>query len=178
MFRILAFVLIFASTVCTFSQILDYQDISKSSVPSSNSKMIFDDNYNLHVTWIDSINQIFYRFREGEIWSEKILLYESDSTNILELSISSYHDTLSVFWVEKGNRYKIKSVRLPDKTVTQLYESELILQNIKNINNSSTNFITWLEEDYYHDVNIMDLNNLDTLTVGHTLTPFSYSVCW
>jgi len=139
--------------------------------------MIFDNNYDLHITWIDSKNQIFYRFRKGEIWSEKILVYETDSTDILELSISSFHDTLSIFWIEKETGYKIKSVRLPDTTVIQLYESELILQNIESINNLYTNFIIWLEEDYFQDVNIMDLNNLDTLTLGQTLTPFSYSVC-
>ena len=177
MFRVLTLILLFVSFVPTFSQILSYQNVSESSLTSLNSKIIFDDNYNLHVAWIDSTNQIFYRFREGEIWNEKILIYETDSTDILELSISSFHDTLSIFWIEKENGYKIKSVRLPDTIVTQLYESELILQNIKSINNHTKKILTWLEEVSYQSIIVMELNSQDTLTVGYTHTPYSYSVC-
>jgi len=128
MFRILAFVLIFTSTVCTFSQILDYQDISKSSVPSSNSKMIFDDNYNLHFTWLDSTNQIFYKYKEGNTWSDRMLVYETDSTEITELAILSYIDSIRIFWIEKGNSFKISSTT-GLKCDSQIWEIVAIISN-------------------------------------------------
>ncbi len=138
--------------------------------------MIFDDNYNLHFTWLDSTNQIFYRYREGNTWSDRILVYETDSTEITELAISSYNDLIRIFWIEKGSEYKINSVRLSDAIFTQLYKSEFILQSIKSINNSIDSFITWFEEDSNYSVKVMDLDSKDTLTLGRTYTPFSYSV--
>ncbi|NOX65036.1 MAG: T9SS type A sorting domain-containing protein [Chlorobi bacterium] len=176
MFRVLTLILFLVSSVCTFSQILDYQNISESSIPSSNSKMIFDNNYNLHFTWLDSTNQIFYRYREENTWSERILVYETDSTEITELAISSYNDSVRIFLIEKGNSFKIKSISLPSKIVTQLYESNFAIQNTKITTNSTNHLLTWLEEEDYQSVKVMDLDSKDTLTLGRTNTPFSYSV--
>lgn len=177
MFRATVIIFLFISSINIVVQILSYENISETSSPSSSSQVIFDKTGNLHVTWLDSTNQIYYRFREDDhTWHDKVLLYKTDSAKIMNLAITTHNDSVKIFWIEKEDNYKIKYIAPYDTEATLLYESENELQNIKLSGNSSNDLAIWFEKEPDFKIKCMDLIHKDTLTIGITYSQFSYSV--
>ncbi len=177
MLRVIVIILFFFSSINTVAQILSYENVSETPIPSSSSKIIFDKNGNLHVTWLDSTNQIYYRFRkEDRTWHDKVLLYETNTAKIQNLAISTYNDSAKIFWIEKSDNFKIKSITPYDTVVTLQYENPNELQNIKLVSNLLNDLVIWYEEEPGFRIKCMDLVNKDTLTIGTTYSQFSYSI--
>ena len=84
-------------SVLLFSQQLNYFNVSQSAGNSSNSRICFDSSNNLYVVWQDSTSIIRYRFFNKQSWSNIYEIYNSDTSSVLGVGITSFRDTCYVF---------------------------------------------------------------------------------
>ena len=83
----------------SYAQYYEYLNISDSDMDSKEAVVNFDSSDNFQIFWIEDRKEIYYRYSEGNIWSDKIPVYQSSSGNSISVLTSEViNDTSFVFF--------------------------------------------------------------------------------